>query len=197
MHHLRKSERIASARTPSMTKSCHLISNDDGMEDNMHEHIAILPVLVFGPLFHNSSVKDDWYAFISWMSSCKHLEQKPWRLHTSLQTFHRTCNDGEIKNHVQEHVSVLSTLLSELFFHISIVQDDWYTFVSWMSSCKQLKQTSWRMYTTLRTFHRTWRHHVSARYAPSGSLCFCDVCDRGWIEQGWICTLFYRRAMWF
>ena len=98
---------------------------------------------------------------------------------------------------VHEHVAILPALLSELFFHNSIVQDDPFAFVSWMSSCKQLKQTSWRMYTSLRTFHRTWQLQVSARYARSWDLCVCAACQREWSERGWICARFYRQAMWF
>ena len=98
---------------------------------------------------------------------------------------------------VHEHVAILPALLYELFFHNSIVRDDWFAFVSWMSSCKQLKQTSRRMYTSLRTFHRTWQLQVSARYARSWDLCFCAACPREWSERGWICAWFYRHEMWF
>ena len=111
---------------------------------------------------------------------------------------------------VHEHVAILPALLSELFFHNSIVVDEPFAFVSWMTSCKILKQTSWRMYTSLRTFHRTWQLQVSARYARSWDLCWCaashveiedgvvvNACQREWSERGWICARFYRQAMWF
>ena len=114
---------------------------------------------------------------------------------SSLEQWRKVLLNNQALAH--EHVATLPALLSELFFHTSIVQDDPYAFVSWMCSCKQLKQTSWQVYKSLRMFHRTWQLHVSACYLPSMRLCYCNECRREWSERGWICARFYRHLMWF
>jgi hypothetical protein len=82
-----------------------------------------------------------------------------------------------------------------------VVKDDLYYFVTWMETLKQCKQTSWRTYVCLRTFHRDWRRHFSAYWVPRYELCCCRVgagaCEEEWVAQGWICKHFYRKAMWF